>query len=71
MILIIYNKQICREVLLPNLFEADYRLPLSRNEYHLRRDLDLHLENTQKKHTGSISRAATEGMNSQTARSSV
>lgn len=49
MILIIYNKQICREVLLPNLFEADYTLPLSRSEYQLRRDLDIHLENTQGK----------------------
>ena len=42
----VYNKTICREILLPNLFNADYSVQLSRQEYALSSDVTLRFENT-------------------------
>ena len=33
MILMIYNKNMCREILLPNLINSDYNVVISGNEY--------------------------------------
>lgn len=36
MILMVYNTQICKEFLLPNLHDADYTIYLRRDIYQLR-----------------------------------
>lgn len=44
MILMVYNTQICKEFLLPNLYNADHTLLLRKDICRLVRDLELHLE---------------------------
>ena len=44
MVLMIYNEQICKEILMPNLFNTDYQIRLSAGDYRLREDIDLQLE---------------------------
>lgn len=44
MILMVYNTQICKEFLLPNLHDADYTIRLERKVYRLQRDIELKLE---------------------------
>ena len=44
MILLIYNKKICREELLPNIYDTDYRVRLHRSIYNLQEDITLQLE---------------------------
>ena len=44
MVLMIYNDQICKEILMPNLFNTDYQVRLSAREYSLRADIVLQLE---------------------------
>lgn len=46
MILMVYNKQICREFLLPNIHDADYSIYLHHDIYRLKEDLEIHLENS-------------------------
>lgn len=46
MILMVYNTQICKEFLLPNVHDADYTICLRRNIYHLKQDVELKLENS-------------------------
>lgn len=46
MILMIYNKKLCREILLPNLHNSDYELILSKKEYGMKQDLKILLEVT-------------------------
>ncbi|MEZ3487901.1 MAG: type VII secretion protein EssC [Lachnospiraceae bacterium] len=46
MILMVYNSQICREFLLPNLHDADHTIRLRRDICRLRRDMELKLENS-------------------------
>lgn len=41
MILLIYNKKICREELLPNIYDTDYRVRLHRSIYNLQEDITL------------------------------
>ncbi|MCB6415386.1 type VII secretion protein EssC [Faecalimonas umbilicata] len=48
MILMVYNTQICKEFLLPNLHDEDYTIYLRRDIYRLRRDVELKLENSAK-----------------------
>lgn len=48
MILMVYNTQICKEFLLPNLHDADYTIYLRRDIYQLRQDVILKLENSSK-----------------------
>lgn len=48
MILMVYNRQVCKEFLIPNLHDADYSLHLYQDIFHLKRDVDLHLENSLK-----------------------
>ena len=45
MILLIYNEKICKEILLPNIYDTDWTVELSSREYDLRTDLILRLEN--------------------------
>lgn len=45
MILLIYNEKICKEILLPNVYDTDWPVELRCNEYDLRSDLTLRLEN--------------------------
>ena len=44
MILLIYNKNICREELLPNVYDTDYRVRLHKSVYSLREDIALEME---------------------------
>lgn len=44
MILMVYNTQICKEFLLPNVHDTDYTICLNRDSYHLRKDIELKLE---------------------------
>ena len=46
MIIMVYNSQICKEFLLPNLHNADYTIHLRRDIYHLKNDVRLRLENS-------------------------
>ena len=46
MILMVYNAQICKEFLLPRLYDADYEICLKKEEYDLNQDVDLKLEVT-------------------------
>ena len=48
MILMIYNKQVCKEFLLPNLHNVDYELILNQEIFSSRKDLKLQLENSQR-----------------------
>lgn len=48
MILMVYNTQICKEFLLPNLHDADYTIYLRRDIYRLRHDIELKFENSSK-----------------------
>ena len=44
MVLIIYNDQICKEILMPNMFNADYQIRLGASDYGLKEDIVLKLE---------------------------
>lgn len=44
MVLMIYNDQICKELLMPNLYNADYQIRLSATDYMLRADIVLQFE---------------------------
>ena len=44
MVLMIYNDQICKEILMPNLYNTDYQIRLSATDYKLRSDIVLKLE---------------------------
>ena len=44
MVLMVYNDQICKEILMPNLFNTDYQVRLSARDYGLRADIVLKLE---------------------------
>ena len=44
MVLMVYNDQICKEILMPNLFNTDYHVRLSARDYGLRSDVELQLE---------------------------
>lgn len=44
MILMIYNEQICKEILLPNIYDSDYRVRLHAEDYALRENIELDLE---------------------------
>ena len=44
MLLIIYNKSISKEILLPNLHDADYKVELKANELNMKEDVNLYLE---------------------------
>ena len=46
MILLIYNEKVCKEVLLPNVYDMDYRVRMHRSIYNLREDITLELERT-------------------------
>lgn len=46
MILMVYNTQICKEFLLPNLHDADHTIYLRRDIYRLKHDVELKLENS-------------------------
>ena len=46
MILMVYNAQICKEFLLPNLHDADHTIFLRRDIYRMRKDIELRLEIT-------------------------
>lgn len=46
MILMVYNTQICKEFLLPNVHDADYTIHLRRDIYQLKQDVELKLENS-------------------------
>lgn len=46
MILMVYNTQICKEFLLPNLHDADYTIYLRRDVYRLKKDVEIKLENS-------------------------
>ena len=41
MILLIYNEKVCREVLLPNIYDTDYRVRLHKSIYSLQEDITL------------------------------
>ena len=44
MVLMIYNEQICKEILMPHLFNTDYQIRLSAKDYRLSTDIILYLE---------------------------
>ena len=44
MILLIYNEKVCREVLLPNIYDTDYRVRLHKSVYNLQEDITLEME---------------------------
>ena len=44
MVLIIYNDQICKEILMPNMYNADYQIRLGASDYGLREEIVLKLE---------------------------
>lgn len=46
MILMVYNPQICKEFLLPRLYDADYEIRLEKEIYHLKQDVEMKLEVT-------------------------
>lgn len=46
MILLIYNEMVCREELLPNVYDTDYRVRLHKSIYSLHDDITLQLERT-------------------------
>ena len=46
MILMIYNKNMCREILLPNLINSDYNVVISGNEYGFESEIVLSMEVT-------------------------
>lgn len=48
MILMIYDKQVCKEFLLPNLHDVDYKIYLYREIFRLKQDIELSLENSSK-----------------------
>ena len=45
MILLIYNEKICREILLPNVYDTDWPVELSHAAYDLKTDITIRLEN--------------------------
>ena len=47
MILMIYNKNMCREILLPNLINSDYNVVISGNEYGFESEIVLSMEVTE------------------------
>lgn len=46
MILMVYNTQICKEFLLPNIHDADHSICLRKDVYRLNQDIELKLENS-------------------------
>lgn len=46
MILMVYNRQVCKEFLIPNLHDVDYTIPLYRDIFHLKKDVEIQLENS-------------------------
>lgn len=46
MILMVYNKQICKEFLLPNIHDADHAIYLHHDIYRLKKDVEIRLENS-------------------------
>lgn len=44
MVLIIYNDQICKEILMPNMYNTDYQIRLDASDYGLKKDVVLKLE---------------------------
>ena len=46
MILMVYNKLVCKEFLLPNLHDVDYEIRLYQDIFHIKRDVELSLENS-------------------------
>ena len=44
MVLIIYNDQICKEILMPNMYNTDYQIRLDASDYGLKKDIVLKLE---------------------------
>ena len=44
MVLMIYNDQICKELLMPNMYNADYQIRLDARDYMLRADIVLQFE---------------------------
>ena len=48
MLLIIYNKKICREYLLPNIHDADYCIELSQREFGIKSDVRVTLQRSQR-----------------------
>lgn len=48
MILMVYSKMVCKEFMLPNQHDVDYKLPLHSNIFHLRKDIEICLENSTK-----------------------
>jgi S-DNA-T family DNA segregation ATPase FtsK/SpoIIIE len=46
LILMVYNKQICKEFLLPNIHDADHTIYLHHDIYRLKKDLEIRLENS-------------------------
>ena len=48
MLLIIYNKKICREYLLPSIHDADYCIELSQREFGIKSDVRVTLQRSQR-----------------------
>ncbi len=48
MILMLYNKWVCKEFLLPNIYDADYKLHLYKEMFQLKEDVEILLENSSK-----------------------
>lgn len=46
MILMIYNSQVCKEFLLPNIYNADYQIRMYQDVFGLRKDVTVNLEVT-------------------------
>lgn len=44
----VYSKLVCKEFLLPNLHDVDYKINLYSNIFHLRKDVEICLENSTK-----------------------
>ena len=44
MLLIIYNKTICKEIILPNIHDADYKVELRAGELDMKTDIEIFLE---------------------------
>ncbi len=48
MILMVYNKLVCKEFLLPNLHDVDYRIRLYHDIFQIKKDVEIFLENSSK-----------------------
>lgn len=46
MILMVYNRRVCKEFLIPNLHDADYALLLYREIFQLKKDIEVRMENS-------------------------